>query len=93
MTPFKALVIYYIIINIILFILMGIDKLRAKKNKWRVPESSLFIISIMGGSIGGFCGMYLFHHKTKKWSFKIIYALSLVIHIIIIYLLIKNFVI
>ena len=48
---------------------MAIDKSKAVKGKWRIPESTLFILSILGGAIGGFAAMYLFHHKTKHWYF------------------------
>ena len=51
--------------NIIAFFLMGIDKYKAKKHKWRIPEATLFISSIAGGSIGALLGMYTFRHKTK----------------------------
>lgn len=50
---------------------MGIDKLKAKKNRWRIPEKTLFILSLIGGSIGSWSGMYVFRHKTKHWYFVI----------------------
>jgi uncharacterized membrane protein YsdA (DUF1294 family) len=48
---------------------MGIDKSKAKKHAWRIPERTLFLISLLGGSIGTWLGMYLFRHKTKHWYF------------------------
>lgn len=48
---------------------MGIDKSRAKKRLWRIPESTLFVVAIIGGSIGSIIGMKKFHHKTKHWYF------------------------
>lgn len=60
---------YFIIVNIIEFALMGIDKWKARKGAFRIPESTLFIIAIIGGSIGSIAGMYLFHHKTRHWYF------------------------
>ena len=51
--------------------IMGIDKNRAKKNQWRVPEKTLFLFSLIGGSVGTWAGMYAFRHKTKHWYFVI----------------------
>ena len=48
---------------------MGIDKLKARKRAWRIPESTLFVIAIIGGSLGTTIGMHLFHHKTRHWYF------------------------
>ena len=62
-------VIYLIVINIIAFALMGIDKARAQKQKWRIPEKTLFLPVILGGGIGGIAGMHVFRHKTKHWYF------------------------
>jgi uncharacterized membrane protein YsdA (DUF1294 family) len=50
---------------------MGIDKRRAIKGAWRIPEKTLFLFSLIGGSIGTWAGMYIFHHKTKHWYFVI----------------------
>lgn len=64
--------IYYILgINILTFIIYGIDKLKAKKNKWRVPEKTLLLLALVGGSVGAFLAMRLFRHKTKHWQFTI----------------------
>ena len=60
---------YFIVLNLIGFALMGIDKRRAVKKLWRIPESTLFIIALIGGSIGSIIGMRVFHHKTKHWYF------------------------
>lgn len=66
------LFIYYIIaINIITFIVCGVDKLKAKKGWWRIPEATLLMLAVIGGSIGAWCGMMLFGHKTKHWKFKL----------------------
>jgi uncharacterized membrane protein YsdA (DUF1294 family) len=66
----KEIIYYYIFINIFTFILFGIDKYRAIKNKYRVKESTLFSLSFIGGALGGFFGMKIFRHKTLKSSFK-----------------------
>lgn len=65
-----VLIIYLTIINLIAFIAMGIDKSKAIKGKWRIPEKRLFLYVILGGGIGGCLGMYVFRHKTKHASFK-----------------------
>ncbi len=63
------LVSYFLIINLIGFLSMYIDKRRARKHLWRIPEATLFIIAIIGGSIGSIAGMHLFRHKTRHWYF------------------------
>ena len=60
---------YFIIMNLIGFALMGIDKYRAKKRSFRIPEATLFIVAIIGGSIGSIIGMHAFRHKTRHWYF------------------------
>ena len=60
---------YLIMMNLIGFTVMGLDKRRAVKRLWRIPESTLFIIALIGGSIGSMIGMYFFHHKTRHWYF------------------------
>ena len=61
---------YLIAVNVLAFVLMGIDKRRAKQNAWRIPEKALFLPAILGGALGGVAGMRLFHHKTRHWYFK-----------------------
>ena len=60
---------YLVIMNLIGFAVMGIDKRRAVKRLWRIPESTLFIVALIGGSLGSIIGMYFFHHKTRHWYF------------------------
>ena len=62
---------YLLVMNVVGFAVMGIDKYKAIKGKWRVPEKTLFLLSILGGSIGTWAGMYAFRHKTKHWYFVI----------------------
>ena len=62
-------VIYLILMNLIGFGLMGIDKQRARRRVWRIPEKVLFGAALLGGSVGAWAGMYLFHHKTRHWYF------------------------
>ena len=69
MTVLIILAAYLIIMNIIGFALMGIDKHKAKKRAFRIPEATLFIVALIGGSIGSIFGMYAFRHKTRHRSF------------------------
>lgn len=62
---------YLLLISLAGFLLMGIDKRRAKKKLWRIPEATLFLIALLGGSAGSILGMYLFRHKTRHWKFVI----------------------
>lgn len=61
---------YLIAINAITFIIYGIDKWKARKNKWRIPESTLLLLAVFGGSIGAFLGMRVWRHKTMHKKFK-----------------------
>lgn len=81
----KYFIIYIIIINIISFILMYYDKHKAKKHKWRVPESRLFLFAAIFGSVGIWSGMYFFKHKTKHMKFVIGIPLILIIQIFVCY--------
>ncbi len=60
---------YLVIMNLIGLAVMGIDKSKAKRHAWRIPEKVLFLVGLLGGSIGTWAGMYLFRHKTKHWYF------------------------
>ena len=73
--------VYIFIINIIAFAVYGIDKRKAIKNRFRIKESTLFLLAILGGSIGALFGMYAFRHKTKKWYFKFGVPLILLLQI------------
>lgn len=88
----KIVLVYYLAINIILFLAMAIDKAKAVKGRWRIPESTLFILSVLGGAVGGFAAMYLFHHKNRKWSFKIIFALCLILHLVLVVFIVNTFI-
>ncbi|MEA4816611.1 MAG: DUF1294 domain-containing protein [Lachnospiraceae bacterium] len=81
----KFIVVYYIAVSLILFFAMGYDKLRAKKEAWRISEASLFTLALIGGGIGGFFGMFLFHHKNRKPLFYIVFLFSVIIHIALVY--------
>ena len=74
--------VYLVIANIIGFCMMGIDKRRAKRHEWRIPEKVLFLCSLFGGSIGTWAGMYLFRHKTKHWYFVVGMPAILILQVI-----------
>lgn len=78
-----------VIINIVTFIIYGIDKYKAKKGKWRIPENSLIGLAIIGGSIGAYLGMRVWHHKTMHLKFKYGIPLIIAIQMVIAYMLVK----
>ena len=61
---------YLLAINVVTFIVYGIDKYKAKKAKWRIPEATLLLLAVLGGSIGAWMGMKVWHHKTMHKKFK-----------------------
>ena len=67
--PAGWLAVYLAAINLATFIVYGADKRRARKGKWRVPEKTLFLLPLLGGSVGALLGMCVFHHKTRHWYF------------------------
>lgn len=84
MNAINLLIFYFVIINFISFIVMGVDKRKAQKNLWRIPESTLFVLAIIGGSIGSIAGMHLFHHKTRHWYFVYGMPAILIVQVILI---------
>lgn len=83
MNAIHLLILYFVIINFISFAAMGIDKRRAVKHVWRIPESTLFVLAIIGGSIGSIAGMQLFRHKTRHWYFVYGMPAILIVQIVI----------
>ena len=81
----SKLIIYIVIINIVSFIIYGIDKLLAIKQLSRISETTLLTLSLIGGSIGSLLGMIIFHHKTKKIKFIILNPIILILQIIILF--------
>ena len=57
-------------VNLTAFVLMGVDKRRARRGRWRIPEKTLFLFPLLGGALGGTLGMRCFRHKTKHWYFR-----------------------
>ena len=68
--PVQLLLIYLLCVNGAGFLLMGLDKRRAKRGQWRIPEKTLFLPPLLGGPPGAIAGMHIFHHKTKHWYFR-----------------------
>ncbi len=64
-----VLLVWLAAVNLVTFAVYGIDKAKAKRGAWRVPERTLFLLPLLGGSLGALLGMKVFHHKTKHWYF------------------------
>ena len=79
----QALYLYLIIVNAVSFLLMLIDKYKAKKNLWRIPEATLMWFAATGGAVGALAGMYLVRHKTKHLKFTVGIPILLFFHILI----------
>ena len=77
--------IYLLVINLLGFFAMGLDKHKAKKGKWRIPEKTLFLVALLGGSLGTTIGMHVFHHKTKHWYFKFGMPVIFVIQMVLLF--------
>lgn len=81
--------IYLVVINVVTFFVYGVDKWKAKKSKWRIREAALLGLAVLGGSIGAWLGMQVWHHKTQHKKFKygvpaiIIVQLALIVYFII----------
>ena len=82
------LIIYILAVNLLGFFIMGIDKQKARKRTFRIPEATLFTIAIIGGSIGFIIGMHLFRHKTRHWYFLFGMPAILLIQIILVLFLV-----
>ena len=81
----ELLIIYFAVINILGFFAMGIDKDRAQKKCWRIPEKTLFAIAIMGGGLGTWLGMYMFRHKTKHGYFVKVVSVVMIIQMALLF--------
>ena len=70
MTLSSLFTIYWAVLNLAGFAMMGIDKKRAIRGAWRISEASLFLTALLGGALGCTLGMHCFHHKTRHWYFR-----------------------
>ena len=76
-----------VVMNLLAFALMGIDKAKAKAGAWRIPEKTLFLVTALFGGLGGTLGMTFFRHKTKHWYFKLGFPALLVVQIVLLALI------
>ncbi len=83
----ETIINYYLMVNAIVFLAVGLDKIKAKQSKWRTKEKTLHFLSFIGGAFGLTFGMILFRHKTQKTPFIILAALATAFHISIIVLM------
>lgn len=90
MTIYGIVTLYLAVMNLTGFAMMGIDKRKAVRRLWRIPESTLFVIAIIGGSIGSIIGMRVFHHKTRHWYFVLGMPLILILQILLVYAIAKS---
>ena len=72
------LLVYFLGVNLLLFVLMGMDKRSARRKKWRIPERRLLTLGMIGGGFGGILGMIVFHHKTHRIYFTICYVVNII---------------
>jgi uncharacterized membrane protein YsdA (DUF1294 family) len=80
----RNIILYLVIINLLGFFAMGIDKWKAKRGKWRIPEDTLFMFTILGGGLGTIAGIYVFRHKTKKKKFTIGMPVIFILEVILV---------
>lgn len=80
----KIILGYLLAMNLITFFLYGVDKYKAKHNCFRIPEKILLLFSYLGGAYGAAAGMQIWHHKTRKWKFRIAVPISVVLLTILI---------
>jgi uncharacterized membrane protein YsdA (DUF1294 family) len=87
----EYIVTYYLLINALAMVVTGIDKIKARRTKWRIKESTLYLLSFLGGAFGMVLSMVLFRHKTQKAKFTMIVSLAVVLHLFIIgYIIFKD---
>lgn len=79
----QAILMGLLVMNVLAFALMGIDKAKAKAGAWRIPEKTLFLVTALFGGLGGTLGMSFFRHKTKHWYFKLGFPALLVVQIVL----------
>ena len=87
----KLALTYLVLINLIAFAAFVIDKWKARNNAWRIPEATLFLLAIIGGSIGAKLGMHVWHHKTKHLSFIIGIPVILLLQVVLFVLVTRVF--
>lgn len=78
----RYLIVYIVAINITTFLVFLVDKIKARKKKWRISEGFLFILGLLGGAVGGLCSMAMFHHKVSKLKFTIGFPIMVILNFI-----------
>ncbi|MCI5679887.1 MAG: DUF1294 domain-containing protein [Bacteroidales bacterium] len=90
-TALAIIVGYYLIINIIMYVAMVIDKKRAMKDGWRIPEKNLYLLAVLGGGTGGLIAMVTKHHKNRHLDFIMVFTITAILHFIVAFLAISRF--
>lgn len=85
-----GIILYLVIINVVAFLVFGLDKLKAKADAWRIPEKTLLGLAVIGGSVGAILGMRTFRHKTRHKQFSVGLPVILVLQIVVVVLLLRG---
>lgn len=88
---FNIILFYILLMNIMTFVLYGVDKYKAKHNRFRISEATLLLCGYLGGAYGAVVGMQLWHHKTRKWKFRIAVPVSVVFVTVVLWMVIYFF--
>jgi uncharacterized membrane protein YsdA (DUF1294 family) len=81
LSPAGWITLWLVVINLVTFFVYGADKRRARRGDWRISERTLFLLPLLGGSVGALAGMFVFRHKTKHWYFRFGLPLILLVQI------------
>lgn len=79
----QSIALWVICMSLIAFFLYGLDKYKAVHHRWRIPENTLIFVSLAGGAPGALLGMRTFHHKTRKWKFRILVPLAAILWMVL----------
>lgn len=91
-TPITTIIVFYLVIlNVLTFLLYGIDKWKAKRSRWRIPESVLLGMAAVGGSVGAWLGMHVWHHKTQHKKFRYGVPAILLVQIVLLVWAVVNY--
>lgn len=82
MRAMLILIVYLAAVNLTAFVCYGVDKYKAVHHKWRISEATLLTLAWIGGGVGAAVGMAVFHHKTRKWKFRVMVPVAVVVWVI-----------